>query len=259
MVTTARNKWGTEYPYLVCSGRTRRVTDCQRQAMPIQLIEELIEDEYRTIALSPQLRDDIEQLVLEDFDNLQAAATGERQQMERQRIELTAQRQKLLEAHYAGAIPLDLPKTEQDRIAGQLMRIQEGLSEAEANYEQARATLADTLDLTPDCHAAYLAASDDTRRLFNQAFFAKIYIDEDDETRERAVRVDYNEPFDNLLSRLVPARVHHELAQEETAHEVHSVGGSGGCTPRIAEGQSSHTSTLVEVSGLEPPTSTLRT
>jgi site-specific DNA recombinase len=129
MVTTARNKWGTEYPYLVCSGRTRRVTDCQRQAMPIQLIEELIEDEYRTIALSPQLRDDIEQLVLEDFDNLQAAAAGERQQMERQRIELTAQRQKLLEAHYAGAIPLDLLKTEQDRIAGQLMRIQEGLSD----------------------------------------------------------------------------------------------------------------------------------
>jgi site-specific DNA recombinase len=259
MVTTARNKWGTEYPYLVCSGRTRRVTDCQRQAMPIQLIEELIEDEYRTIAISPQLRDDIEQLVLEDFDNLQAAAAGERQQMERQRIELTAQRQKLLDAHYAGAIPLDLLKSEQDRIAGQLMRIQEGLSEADATYEQARTTLADTLDLTRDCHAAYLGASDDTRRLFNQAFFAKIYIDEDDERRERAVRVDYNEPFDNLLSRLVPARVHHELAQEETAHGEDPVGGAGDCTPRITEGQSSHTSTLVEVTGLEPATPTLRT
>ena len=96
--------------------------------MPISLIEELIEDEYRTIALSPQLRDDIEELVLEDFDSLQAAAAGERQQMERKRIELNAQRQKLLDAHYAGAVPLDLLKTEQDRIASQLMRIQEGLS-----------------------------------------------------------------------------------------------------------------------------------
>ena len=92
--------------------------------------------------------------------------------------------------------------------------------------------------------AAYLAASDDTRRLFNQAFFAKIYIDEDDETRERAVRVDYNEPFDNLLSRLVPARVHHDLAQED-AHGADPVGGSSGCTSRVAEGQRSHTSTLV--------------
>ena len=247
MMTTARNRWGTEYPYLICSGRTRRTTDCQRQAMPVSLIEELIEDEYRTIALSPQLRDDIEELVLEDFDSLQAAAAGERHQMEQQRIELNGKRQKLLDAHYAGAIPLDLLKTEQDRIASQLMRIQEGLSAADANYEQARATLADTLDLTRDCHGAYLEANDQTRRLFNQAFFAKIYVDEDDETRERTVRVDYNEPFDNLLSRLVPARVHHELTQEETAHGVDPV---GGCTPRVAEVEGSHTNTLVRSSRL---------
>lgn len=245
MITTARNRWGSEYPYLVCSGRTRRITDCQRQAMPVELIEELIEDEYRTIALSPQLRDDIEELVLEDFDTLQQAAASERQQMEQQRIELTAQRQKLLDAHYAGAIPLDLLKTEQDRIAGQLTRIQEQLAQAEANYEQARAMLADTLDLTRDCHAAYLEANDSTRRLFNQAFFAKIYIDEDDETRERTVRVDYNSPFDDLLSRLVPARVHHDLDPEQNAHRETPMGGSSGCTPGIAEVQSSHTSTLV--------------
>jgi len=165
--------------------------------------------------------------------------------MEQQRIELTGKRQKPLDAHYAGAIPIDLLKTEQDRIASQLMRIQEGLAAADANYEQARATLADTLDLTRDCHAAYLEANDQTRRLFNQAFFAKIYIDEDDETRERTVRVDYNEPFDNLLSRLAPARVHHDLAQEETAHGADPVGGSSGDDPRIAEVEGSHTNTLV--------------
>ena len=250
MVTTARNRWGSEYPYLVCSGRTRRTTDCKRQAMPVELIEELIEDEYRTIALSPQLRDDIEALVLEDFDTLQEAAAGERQQLEQQRIELTGKRQKLLDAHYAGAIPLDLLKTEQDRIASRLGRIQEQLTDANANYEQAKSMLADTLDLTRDCHAAYLEAGDSTRRLFNQAFFAKIFIDEDDETRERSVRVDYNQPFDNLLSRLVPARVHHELDQEQTAHRDIPMGGSSGCIPGIAEVQGSHTITLVRSSRL---------
>jgi site-specific DNA recombinase len=259
MVTTARNRWGTEYPYLVCSGRTRRVTECHRQAMPVEIIEELIEEEYRTIALSPELRDNIEDLVLEDFDTLQGAAADERQQMEQQRIELMAQRQKLLDAHYAGAIPLDLLKVEQGRIGGQLTRIREQLAAADANYEQARALLADTLDLTRDCHAAYLEAGDSTRRLFNQAFFAKIYIDEDDETRERTVRVDYNEPFDNLLSRLVPARIHHELDPAGTTRRGDAVGGSCGAIPGVAEVKGSHTDTLVEVSGLEPPTSTLRT
>ncbi len=259
MITTARNRWGTSYLYLVCSGRTRRITDCQRQAMSAETIEELIEDEYRTIALSPALRDSIEELVLEDFDALQAGSATERKQMESQCIELNAQRQKLLNAHYAGAIPLDLLKSEQERITGQLTRTTDQLASLDANFEEARAVLADTLDLTRDCHTAYLEADNSTRRLFNQAFFAKIYIDEDDETREQTVRVDYNEPFDHLLSRLIPARVHHELEAKKTARPALPEGGSEVDTEGTAEVQSSHTDTLVEVSGLEPPTSTLRT
>jgi hypothetical protein len=47
-----------------------------------------------------------------------------------------------------------LLKTEQARIAVQLTRIQEQLQVADANYEQARALLADTLDLSRDCYAA---------------------------------------------------------------------------------------------------------
>ncbi len=157
------------------------------------------------------MRDSIEELDLEDFDTLQAGSATEQKQMESKCSELGAQRRKLLDAHYAGAIPLDLLKTEQDRIAGQLTRIEDQLASLDANFEQARAVLADTLDLTRDCHTAYLEAGDSTRRLFNQAFFAKIYIDEDDETREQTVRVDYNEPFDSLLSRLIPASVHRNL------------------------------------------------
>lgn len=34
-------------------------------------------------------------------------------------------------------------------------------------------------------------------------------------TSHRAVRVDYNPPFDNLLARLIPARVHRDIQQHE--------------------------------------------
>ncbi len=173
MVTTAQNRWGSSYLYLVCSGRARKITDCQRQAMLVETIEELIEDEYHTIALSPALRDSIEELVLEDFDTLQAGSATERRQMESQCVELSAQRQKLLDAHYAGAIPLDLLKSEQDRIAVQLTHIEAQLASLDANFEQARSVLADTLDLTRDCHTAYLEANDNTRRLFNQALWPR--------------------------------------------------------------------------------------
>ncbi len=76
----------------------------------------------------------------------------------------------------------------------------------------------DTLDLTRDCHTANLEANDSTRRPFTQAFFAKTDIEEDDETREPTVRVDYNEPFDTLLSRLIPASVHGTLDINRTVY-----------------------------------------
>lgn len=103
--------------------------------------------------------------------------------------------------------------------------------------------LADTLD----CQAAHMQANDQTRRLFNQAFFAQIYIDEGDETRQRSVRVDYNEPFDSLPPRLIPAGVHRDLETKQTAHRKTPVGDTAGQPRGIAEVQVSHTSTLVEV------------
>jgi site-specific DNA recombinase len=257
---TVRNRWGTIYPYFICSGRARKVTACERQAMPVDLVADLIEDEYRTIALAPDLRDNVEALILEDFDDLHAAAATERSDLEAQRVTLTAQRQKLLDAHYAGAIPVDLLKTEQDRIGSQLGHIEQQLTAAIDSYEQARQTLADCLDLARDCHAAYLEARDQTRRLFNQAFFHKIYIDEDVDNRERSVRVDYNPPFDDLLARLVPARVHHDiqaLEQQKARREIPA--GSANSDPGIHEGQGSHTSTLVELRGFEPLTPSMRT
>ncbi len=104
----------------------------------------------------------------------------------------------------------------------------------------------------------YLQANDATRRLFNQAFFTKIYIDEDDDSRQRTVRVDCKQPFGDLLNPLVPAHVHHDIATKQTARQTEPAGGPK-TTPGIAEDQSSHTSTLVELRGLEPLTPSLRT
>ena len=184
------------------------------------------------------------------FSQAFPGSTTERKQLESQCIELGTQHQKLLEVYYAEAIPLDLLKAEQDRIAGQLTRIEDQLASLDANFEQARAVLADTLDLTRDCHTAYLEADNSTGRLFNRAFFAKIYIDEDDETREQAVRVDYNEPFDSLLSRLIPASVHCNFDIKKTAFGEIQIGGFEADTRRTDKVQGSHTDTLVEVIAL---------
>ena len=61
-----------------------------------------------------------------------------------------------------------LPKSEQDRIAGQLARTADQLTRLDANFEEAPAVLADTLDLTRDCHAAHLEAGNSTRSLLSK-------------------------------------------------------------------------------------------
>ncbi len=272
MFTFAKNRWGTIYPYLVCSGRARRRTDCTRRAMHVDAVADLIEDEYRTIALNPELRDSIEFLVNEEFDQLHAAAETERRNLGAIKTKLLRERKKLLDAHYAGAIPLELLKTEQERIAHQLTRVETRLQGAEQSYDDARVMLGDCLDLARDCHAAYLEADDNTRRLFNQAFFSKIYIDEDE-----TVRLDYNPPFDLLLARLVPAANHRALIAanpSEEATEGPEEADRGQATkkarqskltghaldqPDVPGVQGSTFRTLVELRGFEPLTPSMRT
>src|SRR5690606_7820699 len=59
---------------------------------------------------------------------------------------------KLLQAHYAGAIPVDLLKTEQDRIRASLEAITNRLDTLATTYDQAKVGLDAILDASPRPH-----------------------------------------------------------------------------------------------------------
>ena len=96
---------------------------------------------------------------------------------------------KLLQAHYAGAVPIDLLKQEQDRIADQIGDIQHRIEAHHDEYASARANLDDSLGLLANIVSVYERADDANRRLCNQAFFHRIFIEE-----EGDVRVEYETP-----------------------------------------------------------------
>ena len=68
------------------------------------------------------------------------------------------------------------------------------------DYAEARAHLDDALGLLANCADIYARCDDTNRRLCNQAFFTKVYIDEDSE-----LRVEHNRPFEMLLDPRVNA------------------------------------------------------
>ena len=109
------------------------------------------------------------------------------------RTQLEGEQHKLLQAHYAGAIPLDMLKKEQDRITASLETIEHRINAHHGHYADARANLDDSLKLLSNAADIYEHADDANRRLINQALFKAIYIDEDND-----VRVGYRNPYDGL-------------------------------------------------------------
>ena len=88
---------------------------------------------------------------------------------------LTA-RHKLLEAHYAGAIPLDLLKKEQDQLTSGILAIQRELDGYTADAALVEQHLTQALDLLEDCSRLYAAAPAHLKKQLNQVFFERILV-----------------------------------------------------------------------------------
>ena len=243
IVSNAKNRHGNVYPYFVCSGRHSKRTDCTRQAILIEDVEHLIENYYQRVQLTPARREALAGMLHHEFDRLMSAEADELAQLTANRDRLEHEQDRLMQAHYADAIPLAVLKREQDRIAGELDQVNRRLDAHHGEYTDARAHLDDALNLLENCADIYARCDDANRRLCNQAFFTKVYIEEDDE-----LRVENNRPFEMLLDPEVNADA---LTWAENADKAR--------TPALdSSGQGSSLVRWVPPAGLEPATHGLK-
>jgi site-specific DNA recombinase len=194
-VTIGKSKTGATYPYFICLGRHNRQNDCTQRSVRIELVEEQVENCYRTIQLDPVLRTRIESLLLDELKRSQSDAESEFASLRLERDKLQRQREKLMEAHYQGAVPVDLLKQEQDRIGDALHQIASRLEASNTHFDDIEAKLGMALDLTNDCALAYRTAPDHIKKLFNQVFFRRILVHQD-----ASVTPELAEPFNTLLN-----------------------------------------------------------
>src|SRR5207248_1414423 len=113
---------------------------------------------------------------------------------ERHIQKLERQRRKLLELHYADAVPADLFKDEQTRISRELAVASAVIQRQAAGLQEVEGTLAKAIAAATNCQGAYRAASPSQRRQMNQAFFEAIWI-----TEEGITRSELAEPFASLV------------------------------------------------------------
>ena len=175
LVQNAKNRSGTVYPYFVCA-RRHRSHDCAFRAVLIEQVEARVTDVYRTICLSSQDRALVEQYLLEELAQIEARSAHDVRSLTVRRTNVEDQRRQLLQAHYAGAIPLDLLKDEQDRLSRELRGIERTLTGYQADASLVRQHLSQALDLLEDASRLYTAAPDHLKKQLNQVFFDHILV-----------------------------------------------------------------------------------
>ena len=175
LVQNTRNSKGDLYPYFICA-RRQRTHDCAFRAVLIDVVEERMSALYRTIQLSSQDRQLVEQYVREELRRLERDKDRTIRSLTTRRTNIEDKRRRLMHAHYEGAVPLELLKEEQTQLTAELNQIERQLTAYQADITEVRQRLAQALDLLEDCHRLYTAAPAHLKKLLNQVFFERILV-----------------------------------------------------------------------------------
>ncbi len=227
---------GGDYAYFYCLGRTRG-TGCEQPYVPVDLIETAVENAYGDVRLPRKKTERVRGKLSHALGGMREQAEAEATRQRKRLAKLTEEREKLLHAYYAGAVPIDLLRQEQDRLTTEANQAERHIEVAEASFADIEDTLGKALDLLADCQRAYLAAPGHLRRQWNQALFERLVV-YDDKVGEAEIA----EPFATLADPELPKSLD---GKPVTASAVSSGAGSSEAIP-------------VELAGLEPATSWVR-
>jgi site-specific DNA recombinase len=203
-ISTGRN--GDKYPYFFCSGRINGTACTARANIRPELIEQAIERHYATVELPPaRLRRG--KAAIHALAEVSQDALGQVQRAKQGLIgKLEARQDKLLDMRFAEkSISAALFKRKQTQLQSELDAAYESLAETEGRMTIDREQLELALELAEDVQAVYIAADEQTKRGYNQAFFRKLLItaEWDDDQAETAVqisRVELTPPYAVLLA-----------------------------------------------------------
>ena len=247
--TTARG--GDVYRYFVCA-RRHRLHTCDFSAVLIDEVEQRVADLYHSIALTPEDRQQIARYLQAELGRIQANSHKDIRALRIRRSQLETERRSLLQAQYAGAIPLELLTEEQNRLARQLAELDRTLTGYAADTALVQRHLDQALDLMEDCHRLYTAAPDHLKKLLNQVFFSRVLVNPKRDEQGRIIV-----PPDALITRAAEkenqgtgAAIETGIATEQTApNGARAAGRTGAAMAMATENQVAGVARTMETAG----------
>ncbi|MGH9196896.1 MAG: recombinase zinc beta ribbon domain-containing protein [Acidimicrobiia bacterium] len=192
-LTLAKGK----YLYFYCLGQKnalRHKTGCAQNYVMAMDAEMMVEDIYKRVQLPLEWVERLEKELEDEIVERQSTAADLRVGLTKRISALADERQKLIRAYYANAIPLELLKTEQDRITQAETSAKSELESAESDLKGWQEVLTLAIRLAGRCHDAYLKARPKVRRRFNEAVLKAVHI------ADGRAKPEFTEVFDVLFS-----------------------------------------------------------
>jgi site-specific DNA recombinase len=180
IIVKTTNRHGTTYPYFVCIGRHEKRNDCTQKAILIDDVEAKVIEEHRKTSISATEKVRLEQFIHDALTDYLADSDEEQQRQSTRIIRLKAERSKLLQAHLADAVPLELLKEEQDRIERELQAARSHLAAADIAQNSVEEAVSRALALVENGGERYETGGPRTRRQMNQSVFDNIQVGPED-------------------------------------------------------------------------------
>ena len=177
--TKARNRWNRIYEYFYCVGRQHYGKQCPQGWMSAAAIDAAVERHYRTVnqLMTAERAERVRKAVVAHVHALERTSKLQSGKHQQTIVKIETEQLRLVQAHGVGAVPLNILKKEQQRLARELRGAQAALAATHHNHADTKRTIDLALELASNCQAAYQQAPGRVRRLLNQTIFDRIWIE----------------------------------------------------------------------------------
>ncbi|MFT4050739.1 MAG: zinc ribbon domain-containing protein [Microbacterium sp.] len=189
----ATSKSKATYSYFFCRGAQDHT--CDAPYSNIDRVEEAVERHYKTISLRPEFATAVRTLMEAAVNDQIGAQKMLQEQTKAQLTRLATQEDNLIDLAADGGIDTSRVRSKLRDIARQRKELEAELESITDDIRPGMAYIDAHLDLLHDPYELYRYASDQTRRMLNQAIFKHIYV-----VNEEVVGDELNTPMRELLA-----------------------------------------------------------
>ncbi len=167
---------GKKYSYFVCRGRQDGL--CDLPHLRVEAVEDAVVEHYHTLKLPTTFIDDVRTGLDEALADQQGATKELHASLSRRLRDLDLQENRLVDALADGTLPGDKIRAKLRDLRLQKDRIKLGLADTSEQLAVGASVLRNSLHLLADPQRVYAEGGNTVRRLLNQTFYERFYVDE---------------------------------------------------------------------------------